>query len=74
MPPVNGKRGDSDLEFHQNLLPVEGEELLQNSFEGVRERIGISPDYSRCVGVDLEKACFNGILLQVCSFDRSPTI
>jgi hypothetical protein len=30
---------------------------------------GINPDYSRCVGVDLEKACFIGILLQVCGFD-----
>jgi hypothetical protein len=31
------------------------------------------PDYSRCVGVDIEKACFIRGLLQVCGFDRSPT-
>ena len=30
------------------------------------------PDYSRCVGVDMEKACFIGVLFQVCGFDSSP--
>jgi hypothetical protein len=35
--------------------------------------IRLSPDYSRCVGVDMEKACFIGVLFQVCRFDSSPT-
>ena len=31
-----------------------------------------SPDYSRGVGVNIEKACSIGVLLHVCGFDRSP--
>jgi hypothetical protein len=33
----------------------------------------LNPDYSRCVGVDLEKACFIGVSFRVCGFDSSPT-
>jgi hypothetical protein len=33
----------------------------------------LNPDYSRCVGVDTAKACFIGVLFQVCGFDKSPT-
>jgi hypothetical protein len=33
------------------------------------------PNYSRCVGVDMEKACFIQVLFEivVCGFDNSPT-
>jgi hypothetical protein len=45
---------------------------IRDYFDDLLQR-EINPDCSRCVGVDQEKACFIGILLQVCDFDSSPT-
>jgi cell wall assembly regulator SMI1 len=39
--------------------------------DAVREMLTVfNPDYSRCVGVDLEKSLFHWGLLLVCGFDR----
>jgi hypothetical protein len=45
---------------------------LQTRDGDTQSPISFSPDYSRCVGVELGKACFIGILLQVCGFAGHP--
>jgi hypothetical protein len=47
--------------------------LVFGQLQNWRFGLSLNPDCSRCVGVDMEKACFVGVLFQVCGFDSSST-
>ena len=76
---MRGRRSGESL-FHWDIVPglwfqlvIHDVKLTNSQNLPPRPKNRFNPDYSRGVGVDMEKTRFIEMLIRVCGFESSPT-